>query len=635
MSGIFGIMNSSDACDVASSLKKLQKWNGVFGETKETKAVSGFFGLGICADHITNAPINKTPVLNKEEKTGVIDALIYNRKELSESFDLSSSFSDEEMLFELVCKSGPEHLKYVNGDFSGAIYDEKEQKLLLFTDHMGVHPLFYYRSPSMASFSTELRGLINLPEIPGHINPKYLYATVCGYINSSIHETEFEDIYTVTPASYLYVTKKGNELDYEEHKYWALGEHKVKLSSNKKYFEKMRELVTASIKRRLDVFPDVVGAELSGGLDSSVIDILINRLGRKGVYYSWSFDPKDLPLVPNDERLVIEDICKQENITCNYRSREYYKNNSNIIENHLKLGFSKDAPGDFAFKFAYPLYTNTEIICEASQLVSSKGAKVVFSGHGGDEGVSHRCDPYELYHAGEKLHFIHCLWEFNEGTKNRALKTFRDYRYKAARGYSYENDPAIGSAYSAPSILNDSFKAKYSDYKGAPYYFPFDVLKYIGTGATNVRLNVAALFGPYSGARYVFPFLDREVIDFAVSIPRHLYIKRKQKRYIYRQAFKDLMPKSLADVTYKDTPSENKEHDNSDWFKDANRCANDLYNLLDRDYWGQYLDYDFLASLKDAQEPTKQEEITAYTAATNHLTSLYYFQHLVETVKML
>lgn len=79
---------------------------------------------------------------------------------------------------------------------------------------------------------------------------------------------------------------------------------------------RLRELITDSVKRRLDVFPDIIGAELSGGLDSGVIDILINRLGREAVYYSWSFSPQDLPDVPNDERQVIADICEQENIIC-------------------------------------------------------------------------------------------------------------------------------------------------------------------------------------------------------------------------------------------------------------------------------------------------------------------------------
>ncbi|WP_029230969.1 asparagine synthase-related protein [Butyrivibrio sp. VCB2006] len=638
MSGIFGIIKSSSPAEISSSLARLLKWNGVFGDEQKSEIISDSVGIGICADHITNAPINNTPVLHKDDYYAVIDALIYNRQELSSSFNLPLSLSDEEMLFELIIKNGPDSLSSVNGDFSGAIYDSNVEKLTLFTDHMGIHPLYYYKSDKMGAFSTEIRGLINLPEIPGDINPDYLYTSVCEYITSSLNGTEFSDIYRVTPASYLCITKSSDTLVYEEHKYWTLGAKKVRLSSDKKYIQKMRELITESIRKRLAVFPDIVGAELSGGIDSGVIDILISKLGREAIYFSWSRDPKDLPLVENDERLIIEDICKQENTTCYYRSKNYVDSNSNIINNHLKLGFSKDAPGSLNFKYAYPLYTNTEIINEASQLVSSKGAKVIFSGHGGDEGVSHRSDPYELYCFGEKLHFIKCLWEFNEGAPKRMLKTFRDYRYKVARGPSYDNDPMQNTSSSTPFILKKELCEKYKDYKGTPFFFPHNPLKYIATGATNIRLNVAALFGPYSGARYIFPFLDYEVINFAVTIPRHLYIKHGQKRYIYREAFKDIMPKSLYEVTYKNTPSEekkpedNEKEEDVDWFKDNQQSLKNLFERLDKDFWAECLDFNEISKLTTCEDPGLEGK-DQYMAVLEHLGMLYQFQNIVTKVK--
>ena len=631
MSGIFGAMNASGTIDQTDALNRLSKWNDVYGDAKEVAIVDDTFCLGICADHITNAPVNYTPILHKDGNTAIIDALIYNRRELSDSFDIPLTLSDEEMLLELIVKFGPEHLQYVNGDFSGAVYSNDDKRLILFTDHMSVHPVFYYRSSDVAAFSTELRGLINLPAVPGNINPEYLFTKTCGYITSKLRDTEFADIFSVAPASYLCVTQTGSGLNYEEHKYWTLGSRKIKLASRKKYTEKMRELITESIKKRLDVFPGTVGAELSGGLDSGVIDILINRMGRDAVYYSWSYSADDFPITHElDERLIVQDICKQENITCNYRSLKYGESNRNLIGNHMKLGFSPVGLGDMAYKFAFPLYTNTEIICEASQLVSDKGAKVIFSGHGGDEGVSHRCDPFELYQYGEKLHFIKCLWDYNNGKKQRFIKTFRDYRYTVARSASYRNDPSIRESRRVPELLSGSFRDSFRDYKGTPYYFNFDPIKYIATGATFIRPFVTALFGPYSGARYVFPFLD-----YAVSIPRHLYINNCQKRYIYRQAFKDIMPTSLYESTNKAIFfSEGEIKEETDWFPKEHDRLIDAYQHLDKEYWSKYLDFDYIKAITEAEKPGPEGK-SRYIAIADLLTDMCYFQHMVEVVKEL
>lgn len=635
MSGIFGIMTGSVIPDISALMSRLQKWNGVFGEDQQIEKSDERFALGIYADHISNAPLNKTPILHRDDLCAVIDALIYNREDICNDFNISTLYSDEELLFELISKYGMDSLKKVNGDFSGAVYDTVAKKITLFTDHIGIHPLFYYRSSDLIAFSSEIRGLINLPQVPGEINPKYLYNMLNGYINSSLTTTEFSDVFMVKPGTYLDITTTDNELRLVEHTYWQLKRKKIFYTSEEKYIGKMRELITQAVNRRLDVFPGAIGAELSGGLDSGVIDILINRHGRDAVYFSWSNDPKDVPVVENDERLVIQDICEQEKITCHYRSLDSDEGNINIIRKNEELGFLKNTTESCRFSFAYPLYINTEFIGEAAQFVHGKGANVIFSGHGGDEGVSHRCDPYELYYSGEKIHFAKCLWDNNRESKNRIMKTIRDYRYKVSRGHSYHNEPYVDKTCRAPLFLKKEFAEKYNNYRGIPYYFHHDVISYILTGATNNRLNVTAFLGPYAGARYVFPYLDHEVLEYAVSIPRHLYIRKGQKRYIFRQAFKDIMPRSLYLTTDKSTPSmDGSLEDQDDWFENISKWARSFYDALDRDYWEKYLDFDELRKIRDSREP-RPEERQSYLSSIYLMGELVQFQNVIKKVKNL
>ena len=131
---------------------------------------------------------------------------------------------------------------------------------------------------------------------------------------------------------------------------------------------------------------------------------LRDRAGREGIYFSWSKSPKVVPYAENDERLVIDDICKQEDIICYYSNDDSYMDvSSNMALNMKQIGveFSMDeAP---VIRYALPSYSNTLAICETAQFVNRKGGKVVFTGHGGDEGISHRCNPYELFYHREYI----------------------------------------------------------------------------------------------------------------------------------------------------------------------------------------------------------------------------------------
>jgi asparagine synthase (glutamine-hydrolysing) len=644
MSGIYGILNKQyDQPTTETCLKYLSSWNKAYGNNTINSYFSPNLGIGISTEHITNTPVNQTPIISENNVTAVIDAIIYNRNDLTSKYNLSSSYSDEELLFALITKYGLDELRHVNGDFAGVLYDSQAKTLVLFTDHMGIRPLYYYKSDSCISFSTDIRGLIALPDISADINPEYLFNMINGYTTTSHNQTEYSDIYIVTPATYITIDISKDIYSYSEKSYWKLGSHKIKYLSNKKYISKMRELISGSIRKRLEVFPGLIGAELSGGLDSGAIDILINRFGRKAVFYSWSFDTNDVPIVPNDERLIIQDICDHENISCNYRRKKYNYMDSNLYKSHKEAGLSINPNSNFVDNCALPLFIDTPALSQTAQFISESGSNVVFTGHGGDEGVSHRADSYELLYNKEYFHCLKCLYDQTKGQSNRLIKTIKQFRYKKARGYSYQNDP-YKSYLNAPDILRQDFKDKYSDYKATPFYFPFDAISYINSGATQVRIRVATLFGAYSGARYIFPYLDYEVIDYAVSIPRHMYIKNNQNRYIFRQAFKDIFPKSLYELTSKISPStdvpvdEEDEQDNGkdkDWFEELKKSAEYLCNRIDRDFWGRFLDFDVIDKLKESDMPTTNEDIMHYQNVLSLLSKCYQFQNTVKKIKNL
>ena len=288
---------------------------------------------------------------------------------------------------------------------------------------------------------------------------------------------------------------------------------------------------------------------------------------------------------------------------------------------------------DFYINYALPLYLNTFYIAETSQYVSKRGAKVVFTGHGGDEGVSHRSNPFELFYHKEYLQFIKLNWALTSGQKNRILQT-----YRKAKGWISLKDYYTKRTFihyrNSPEILSKSLADEFKDTSLSVDTFVFDVIQHINEGCTNVRPKITAFLGAYSGARYVFPYLDKDVIDFAVSIPRYLYQKNGITRYIFREAFKDIMPKSLLEVEIKDTPSQNTEKKESrqDWFEIVSEYNRELMESLNRDYWEKYLDYGALKKWMNSPRPSDEEK-EHYLNVTRMLRDCFRFQSMVKSVK--
>ena len=102
------------------------------------------------------------------------------------------------------------------------------------------------------------------------------------------------------------------------------------------------------------------------------------------------------------------------------------------------------------------------------------------------------------------------------------------------------------------------------------------------------------------------PYLDYRVIDYAVSIPRYLFINGKIKRFIFRQAFKDIMPKSLYELDSKETASLKQLKPSLDRYDKLEKRMNEVVEHLDKDYYEKYLDFNKINALKEYNKPTDE-----------------------------
>ena len=545
MSGIYGAWSAGKEAGsdrAARALTLLADAHRAYGrDAAENAVVREGLGMGCCVNHIPEDCPAPPPVLRAGPLTAVIDALLYNREELLERFrdgrDRTAE-SDEQLLLDVYRMFGADALAGVNGDFAGAVYDSRVHTLTLFRDHLGVRPLFYGIEGGFAAFGTDEAGVSSLPGFTPLLNEALFYLDHGGYSAQNMEETCFAQFRAVPPACVLTLSPTAEGGFFVQKKaYWKLGAAKIRLKTEQDYIAAMRALIKDAVARRLARVKNVVGAELSGGLDSSVIDVLIHRMGREAIFFSWSPDTTVAPLQKDDEREMIALVCEQEGVTCHF----------NPAQDSVETAVDRLSANPFTDNI-YRIFE------EGVKFFAAAGARIAFSGWGGDEGVSHRAHMVEMPWHGEILPYLREL-KFRTGANPiRAARMLREHvrvvrnKLEPWNGYRANRSPET------PCLDRAFVKRMEPIVQKERLWFGTHPIRQIEGGGNRTREELAAKEGAKHGIQYVFPYLDYRVEDFAVSIPRWLFVHHGQNRYIYRRAFQDIVPEKLINSTDKSDP---------------------------------------------------------------------------------
>ncbi len=589
MSGLYGVV-STKAIE-SGIYTGLSIWNRNYGDLKEQVYSEDKLLLGIWPERVRGTETDGDRFLIETSKnTGAFDAFIFS--------DTNSAPSDALFLSKIISSKGIEGVKDVNGEFAGAVWAKESSELLLFRDHMGVRPLFYYQDSERVIFSTDIRGITSVKDIDTSPDEDWLYVTFCGEMLMTQDSTEYQNIKCVPPGGYIRFEFGDGKITCTKGHYWIPGQKKVRLGSRREYEKELRRLVTDAVSIRANATKMGVGAELSGGLDSGVIDILLADMRKDCVYYSWTPDEKFLPLAENDERLVIDDICEKSGITCNYGELGVKLNGDELIDSRFPIlldGKYKYMP--FRVKYAFPNYVNTEPIYGTSAFMKRKGVKFVFTGHGGDEGISHRGNPYELFYHHEYYRYLRLMFSRSSVSKHRILKTIELIKENIAYAKRELLIPIVSGECMNP-IAGSGIKETFNGRKFPYFYFAFDPQRFILSGGSRNRLDVVAFFASCTGVRYLAPYMDYRVVDFALGLPRYLFFDWYYNRVIFREAFKDIMPDSLYKLnckesnSHKNLPPKEKTANNKPSDEELLSIRKSYLAILDRDFWDEYLDFD-------------------------------------------
>jgi asparagine synthase (glutamine-hydrolysing) len=205
------------------------------------------------------------------------DARLDNRPELIAALGLkdrpSRGISDSDLILAAYRQWGWACPPRLAGDFAFAVWDARLRRLFCARDRAGVKPFFYYRSPRVFAFATELPALLALPQVPRRLNE----LAVADYLALRLEEkdlTLYQDLFPL-PAAHTLAVDPGR---FTLEPYWQLDPtRELRLRSDGEYAEAFREVFTEAVRCRLrSAHP--AGSMLSGGLDSSSIVCVAREL---------------------------------------------------------------------------------------------------------------------------------------------------------------------------------------------------------------------------------------------------------------------------------------------------------------------------------------------------------------------
>lgn len=209
------------------------------------------------------------------------DGTLFNRKEiygvlekLGHEFD---SGNDAEVILHSYAQWGERMLDRLNGVFALMIVCEKEGKVFLARDRIGVKPLFYKAHLDGLLASSEIKTILSYPGVEAEVDDEAAAQILLLGPGRIPGNGVFYGIKELEPG--WCGTYQGGNLRLR--RYWQLTDqvHQGNLSETA---EKVRFLVKDAVLRQMNV-SEKVGTMLSGGLDSSVVSAICAReLERKG-----------------------------------------------------------------------------------------------------------------------------------------------------------------------------------------------------------------------------------------------------------------------------------------------------------------------------------------------------------------
>src|SRR5687768_5896378 len=247
MSGFVGIINFDRAPVDQAVLHSMMESIAYRGPDAQALWIDGHVGMGHTLHRNTYESINEQqPLTFDDEVVIVLDGRIDVRNELipllrAHGRQFENNTPDVNLVLHAYEAFGEDCLRYLQGDFSFAIWDKRLQRLLCARDHFGLRVLYYARIGSTFIFSNEIRAIRQHPAVLDALNDIAIADFLMLGRNTWLQkdQTPFADIMRLPPAHRLIATPQS----FRVGQYWdfPLDSPMLDYSSEEDYLEHYRE----------------------------------------------------------------------------------------------------------------------------------------------------------------------------------------------------------------------------------------------------------------------------------------------------------------------------------------------------------------------------------------------------------
>jgi len=550
MCGIHGILQLNGQQDnVTDIIKAMGNVTQHRGPDDEGIYVGNGITIGQRRLSIIDLETGHQPICNEDETIWLAcNGEIYNFQEQREILKNKGhkfrTGSDSEVIIHLYEEYGEDCLQHISGMFAFALWDEKQKKLLLARDRLGIKPLYVCRDGNRFVFASEAKSILQLPGFSPQLNHQALHQYLSlGYVPTPL--SLFEGIDKL-PAASLTIIQNGT---ITTKPYWQFQIQPDAAKSENDWIEETVETLKQSVQSQM-VSDVPLGAFLSGGIDSSAIVALMSQFSDRPIKtYSIGFDTGKAGSFYNELPYAkqVADLFKTDHKEILVRP--------DVIELLPKLLWQMDEP------MADAAFITTYLVAEFAR----KDVTVILSGAGGDElfGGYRRylgeyySNVYNKLPSVLRKNLLAPIASKLPSDRHSALLNLSRYarsfilssalppteRYRnyvqvfsddvlsdLMKNYPSDRSDLFLDAFSSADAAGDLDKLFQVDCKTQ---LPDDILMLTDkmTMATSLECRV--------------PLLDDKVIALAANMPSGLKIKGRTLKYILKKSFSGTLPDDI------------------------------------------------------------------------------------------
>jgi asparagine synthase (glutamine-hydrolysing) len=488
---------------------------------------------------IDPTPSGHQPMSTSDGRYAIVfNGEIYNFREIQRGlagFEPRTR-SDTEVLLELLVREGTAGLSKLRGMFALALWDARDQRLLLARDRLGEKPLYYYRDKHRFLFASEVRSLLASNAVPREMDDDGL--------DSYLTFGTLADPYTLVAGVRSVIA--GGFLEYRDGQmhtgqYWRISDIEVDSRMTRDdAVSLVRDRLRQSVARCM-VSDVPVGLLLSGGIDSSSNVVVLDDLERERPHtFSVVFDNADDELSEEAYASLVAERFQ-------------------TIHSTIRIGFdqAREHVAEAVAALDQPSHDalNTYLV---SQAIHRAGLKVAISGQGGDE-------LFLGYH--QRRNFARLLWaaRFAPRAPARLMERLRRVGWDGRDGPINK----LLQLASAPDPVGAAYLAEHSVYsrvaierlRGGPRPHPCRFVEAVGGKSPLDRLSRLQIrhylkntllrdgdqMSMAVGLELRGPFLDADLVEAVLRIPSEMKVEPDRNKPILLDAVGSKLPREVWD----------------------------------------------------------------------------------------